>query len=222
MNIMLKSAMLGVAALSASTVVATPAFAQARQTIGVANLDQAVQTSNANTVAVQQIQTTYAAQIAAHTARATALQTELQGLAATVQAEQARSPQNSTALQAAVTAFTTRRTAAQQELGQLSAPVELALAYVREQISMRLNEAVTAAAAARRVDLVLTQEAALFAAPTADVTPAVVTELNRLIPNAQIVPPQGYQPGALIRAQQAAASAAPAAAPAAAAPPQTR
>ncbi|NKB16634.1 MAG: OmpH family outer membrane protein, partial [Sphingomonadales bacterium] len=207
-----KAAMLATVAIAGASVLTTPAFAQSRgatasTAVGIANLDQAVQQSAANATAIQQIQVTYAAQIAQHQARATALQAELQQLGAVVQGEQARNPQNSTALQAAVQAFTTRRTSAQQELGQILAPVELAVAYVREQITMRLTEALTATATARRLDVILTQEAAVHVSPSADVTAAVVTELNRLVPSVQIVPPQGYQPGALMRAAQAAAAA---------------
>lgn len=218
MKTMLKAVALAATAISASALATTPAFAQARQAIASADVDAAIQQSAAFTTAVTQIQTTYAEQIAARAARAQALQTELQGLGAVVQGERARNPQNAQALQQATTAFTTRQQAAQAELQQLSAPIDQSVTYVREQITLKLADAVRAATTARRVDVLLSNDAVIWRADVVDITPAVVTELNRLVPNVQIVPPAGYEPGQLLRAQQAAA------APAAATPaaPQTR
>ncbi len=196
---------------AATTATATPV-------IGVADIDVAVQQTAAFTAAVAQIQTTYAPQITNLNARRTALQTELTTLGQTVQTEQGRSPVNQTALNAAVTAYRTREAAAQQEIQTLSRPIDLSIAYVREQITMRLGEAVRAAAAARRVDAILTDGAVIWSSDALNMNAAIVTELNRLVPNVQIVPPAGYEPGSLIRAQQAAAQGA-AAQPATTTPP---
>ena len=213
MKMMLKAVALAATAITASAVATTPAFAQARLAVATADVDAAVQQSAAFTAAVPLIQTTYAAQIQARATRATALQTELQGLGAVAQGEQARSPQNAAALTAAINAYQTRQAAAQQELQTLSAPIDLAVTYVREQITLKLSDAVRAATTARRVDVLLSNEAVVWRADTADITSAVVAELNRLVPSAQVVPPAGYQPGQLLRAAQAAPAAAPAAAP---------
>jgi Skp family chaperone for outer membrane proteins len=208
---MIKAALLGTAAITAPALVASPAFAQARQAVATADVDAAVQQSAAFTTAVTQMQTTYAAQIQARNTRAQALQTELQTLQQAAVTEQNRQPRNQQAYQAAVTAFQNRQAAAQQELRTLSQPIDVAVAYVREQITLRLAEAVRAATTARRVDILLTNEAVVWRADTADITSAVVTELNRLVPTVQIVPPQGYEPGSLLRAQQAQAAGQPAA-----------
>jgi|CXWL01.1.fsa_nt_gi Skp family chaperone for outer membrane proteins len=199
-------------ALAAAT--ATPALAQraaavAAPVVATADVDGAVQQSAAFTLAASQIQTTYAAQINNRTVRAQALQAELTTLRTAAIAEQGRTPQNAAALQAAVTAFQTRQQAAEQELQTLSAPIDLAVTYVREQITLKLSDAVRAATTARRVDVLLNNEAVIWRAETADLTPAIVTELNRLVPNVAIVPPEGYQPGMLLRAQQANAATAP-------------
>jgi Skp family chaperone for outer membrane proteins len=140
------------------------------------------------------------------------LQTELQPLYQAVQTEQARNPRNQTAYEAAVRAFQTRQQAAERELSELNAPIELAVAYAQEQITLRVNDAVNAARTARRADIVLTRNAAIWASDGADLTPAIITELNRIVPSVQITPPAGYQPGALMRAaqQQAAGQQAPA------------
>jgi hypothetical protein len=142
------------------------------------------------------------------------------------QTQAAANPRNETAFNAAVTAYQTRAQAAERELQTLAQPYELAVQYAREQIGMRLRDALQAAATSRSLDLVLVSDAVAYRADTIDVTPAVITELNRLIPNVQIVPPAGYRPGQLQQAatQQAAAAAAPAnpAATPAPAQPQTR
>lgn len=211
MTNMFKAAMLGTTAIAATTVGATVAHAQARQAVATADVDAAVQQSAAFTTAIQQMQTTYAAQIQARNTRAQALQTELTTLQQAAVTEQNRQPRNQTAYETAVRNFQTRQQAAQQELRTLGQPIDLAVAYVREQITVRLAEAVRAATTARRVDVLLSNEAIIWRADAADITGAVVTELNRLVPTVQIVPPAGYEPGSLLRAQQAAA--APAATP---------
>jgi Skp family chaperone for outer membrane proteins len=228
MTNLLKSAAL--AATIAAVALTAPAVAQrgaaaapAGTVVAVADVDVAVQQSAAWASATAQIRTTYAPQIANLEARRTALQTQLQTLGQTVQTEQARTPANQTAVNNAITAYQNAERAAQAELQQLSAPIDQSVAYVREQISLRLSEAVRTAATARRVDIVLTDGAAIWQADATNINTEIVRELNRLVPTVQIVPPAGYQPGALIRAaQQQAQGAAPAAPAPAAAQPQSR
>lgn len=225
MKTLIKAVALSATAIAASTVATAPAFAQSRTaapaapSVATANIDGAIQGTTAFTAAVTQIQTSYAPQIQNRATRAQALQTELQTLGATVQAEQARQPQNATALQNAITAYRTRETAAQQELQQLSAPIELAVTYVREQITLKLQDAVNAVTTARRIDMLVNSDAVFWNNANADLTQAITAELNRLVPSVQAVPPAGYQPGMLLRAQaQAAAPAVPAVPAPAAAP----
>src|SRR3546814_765990 len=136
--------------------------------------------------------------------------------------------QNQTALQAAAKAVQDKRQSATEELSKINGPVDLAVAYVEDQISVRMNEAIKAAMTAKKIDLLLSPEAVLARENNVDITDAVVTELNRLLPSVSITPPAGYQPGQLVqqknqaamnaaRAQQGAA-----AAPAAGTQPQTR
>ena len=81
----------------------------------------------------------------------------------------------------------------QAELQRLTQPVALARAYVEQQIVAKLDDALKAATES-------------FGAG-ADITPAVITELNALVPSVGITPPAGWQPG---QAQGAAAAPAPA------------
>ncbi len=218
---------LAIAALSVSPMVAAPAAAQARST-AVADVRAAAAKSNAFTVASQQIQTTYKAQIDQQETRGQTLQAEMNVLIAKYNEEAKKSPQNQTALQAAAKAVQDKRTAAQEELGKIGAPVELALAYVEDQISVRMNEAIKAAMTAKKVDLLLQPDAVLARENNVDITDAVVVELNKILPSVTITPPAGYKPGQLVqqRNQQlmdAARAAQPGAAtPAAGTPPTTR
>jgi Skp family chaperone for outer membrane proteins len=236
MTKMFKAALLSAAAAAALT--ATPTMAQRGgntaqpvPVVVVANTDAAVVNSNAYRVAVQQIQQTYGPQIQAAQARNTAIQAELQALRQTAITERDRQPRNEAAFRAAVTALQTREQAAEQEMQRLTAPIQLAQEYAAEQVSLRMAEAFEAARRARGATIVLRADAVLTADDAANITPAIVTELNRLVPNVQIVPPQGYQPGSLIRAAQqqaaaqqqgAAAPGTPAPTPAPATQPQTR
>ena len=86
-----------------------------------------------------------------------------------------------------------------------------------------MNEAIKAAMTAKKVDLLLNPDAVLARENNVDITDAVVTELNRILPSVSIAVPAGYQPGQLVqqRNQQlmdAARAAQPGATPAAPAP----
>lgn len=206
---------LAIAALSVSPMVAAPAAAQSTKGSGVADLDDAVTQSNAYRTALTQIQTTYKAQIDQVDTRGETLEAELNVLRAKANEEAKKTPRNQAAVDAAIKAFQDKQAAAQRELQQLAQPYELARTYVVDQISVRLDEAVKAAMTKRKVDLLFNYnpQIVLAAEKPVDITDAIAAELNALVPNAQIVPPAGYQPGQLMQQKgQAAAAAARAAA----------
>ena len=189
---------LAVATLSVSPIMAVPAAAQAKA-VAVADVRVAAARSNAFTVASQQIETTYKAQIDQQQSRGQTLQAEINVLIAKYNEEAKKTPQNQTALQAAAKAVQDKRQAAQTELGRIGAPVDLAIAYVEDQISVRMNEAIKAAMTAKKIDLLLNPDAVLARENNVDITDAVVTELNRILPNVSIAVPAGYQPGQLVQ-----------------------
>ncbi|PQM27384.1 outer membrane chaperone Skp [Sphingopyxis lindanitolerans] len=222
MKKILTASALAIAALSVSPMFAAPAAAQARA-IAVADVRAAASKSTAFTTASQQIQTTYKAQLDQQETRGQTLQAEMNVLIAKYNEEAKKTPQNQTALQAAAKAVQDKRQAAQEELGRIGAPVELALAYVEDQISVRMNEAVKAAMTARKIDLLLQPDAVLARENNVDITDAVVAELNKILPNVTITPPAGYKPGQLVQQHnQQLMDAARAAQPAAGTPPTTR
>ena len=191
-------------AMLATAVIAAPAFAQAATTVGVADVQGAVQRSAAFAAATAQMKVTYATQIATFDARSKALQAEIAPLVTAFQAAQKAPSPNQAALQTQYTAIQTRQQSAQAELQRLSLPIARAQAYVEEQIAAKLDAALKAAMTARGVQLVLQPQATVSYQPTVDITDAVVAELNRTVPTASITPPANWQPG-----QQGAAPAAP-------------
>jgi Skp family chaperone for outer membrane proteins len=211
-----KTLLLAAALTVPGIVAATQAQAQVSG-IAVADPEAAVANSRAWTAARGQIQTTYKTQLDQAEARRRAITAELQPLATAYQ-NAARQPGASEAsLRPQAQALQTREAAANQELARLTEPAQRAQAYALEQISRRVNEAVQAAVRARNVTLLLRPAAALFAQPTADITPAITTELDRLVPSVTITPPPGWQPGQQGAAAAPAAGARPAV-PAPAAP----
>ena len=178
------------------------------QAVAVADPQAAMENTKAFQAAAATIRTTYASAITQLQTRQTAIQAELAPLVTKFQADQRANVPQAT-LQAEATAIQTRENAARQELGGISAPIQRAQAYALEQIQPKLADAVTAAMKARGVTLLLKPEGAYVIQPASDLTPAITTQLDAVVPSVNAVPPAGYQPGQ----NGAAAGAAPAAAP---------
>jgi len=198
MKKILTASALAIATLSVSPIMAVPAVAQAKA-VAVADVRVAAARSNAFTVASQQIETTYKAQIDQQQSRGQTLQAEINVLIAKYNEESKKTPQNQAALQAAGQAVQNKRQAAQTELGQIGRPIELAIAYVEDQISVRMNEAIRAAMTGKKIDLLLNPDAVLARENNVDITDSVVTELNRILPTVSTAVPAGYQPGQLVQ-----------------------
>ncbi|MBB4619510.1 OmpH family outer membrane protein [Sphingomonas abaci] len=190
--------------------VAAPVAAQA-QTVAVANPEQAIGASRAWATARTQIETTYKAQLDQAEARRQAVGKELQPLVTAFNTARAAPNANQASLQQQAATIQGREQAAQAEIQRITLPAQRAQAYAIEQISAKLPDAVQAVVRARNVSMLVRPDAVLFAAPTADVTSAITTELDRLVPTVSVTPPANWQPGQ----QGGAAAAAPAAAPAA-------
>ena len=194
--------------------VAAPVAAQVKQAIAVVDINQAIGQSSAATTASQQMQVTYKANIDQLNTRRTALQTEIQQKQTALQTAAQAAGQNppaatQTSLQNQYNELQRRAQEAQAEIQQLEQPLQLARAYVLEQIGQRLPEALRNVMTKNRIDLLVKAEAAEAFQPTADVTRLLVQEINALVPSVSITPPQGWLPG---QQQQQNGAAAPAAA----------
>lgn len=194
------------------------AAAPAAPTIAVANLEAAMVNSDAFRVATQQRQTTYKATYDQAETRANQLEAQLKPLADKFNADRAAKKPD-TVLAPQYQTIQQIQERGKQEVQQILLPVALSEAYVNEQIEEKLDQAVQSAMTKKGITLVLQPGAVIARANSHELTPAIIAELNALIPSAQLVPPQGWVPREIRerqQAQQAATAAAqPGAAPAA-------
>src|SRR3546814_12039323 len=116
------------------------------------------------------MQTTYKAQIDAFNARKATLDKELQTKATEIQNAQKTAGANSATLQPKIEAFQKRRAEIQQELATLGRPIALAQAYVEEQVSSKMGDALKSAMPKNKVDLVLQPGATVSYQPAVDIT----------------------------------------------------
>ena len=219
MTNMMKTALL--ASIPAALMAAVPAtvFAQAAAPaapiatgtgVAIADLDEAVNKSNAWVLAVNAIKITHKATIAQFEARANAINGELQPAATAIQTAQRAPNPNQAAIQAQVAAFQKRQQDAEAELQRIRQPVSRSEAFAKQQIVEKLETATRNAMTKKRIGLLLKPEAALLNSAGSDLTNDVMAELNALVAQVNTNPPANWppQPGA-------------AGAPAAPAPPVT-
>ncbi len=224
MNTIFKSALLAGLALSAAPQLAfaAPAAAPAAAAtanasgIAIANVEAIVGNSDAFRIAQQQRPVTYKATIDAAEARRQQITAQLQPMADKYNRDRAAPGANQAALQAAAQSIQQIQENANQELQNMVAPVALSEAYVEEQITDKLGAAIQAAMTKNKITLLLSPQAVVLANNGYYLNQAILTELNALIPTAQLVPPTGWEPRQIReqRAAQAAAQGKPAAAPA--------
>jgi Skp family chaperone for outer membrane proteins len=81
------------------------------------------------------------------------------------------------------------------ELQQLQVPIVKARMFALEEIAKRFNAAQQAVITAKKISLVLTPEAFIYAPEAANITPAIVAELDKQVPSVGITPPDAnWQP----------------------------
>ncbi|MFV0643000.1 MAG: OmpH family outer membrane protein [Sphingomonadaceae bacterium] len=195
-------------ALAATPMLAAPVMAQQIvKGIGVVSMPAVVANSQAYKTAEQQRQTTYKAQIDQAEARRQQVAAQLQPMVDKFNADRQAASPNQQALQQQANQIAQLRQSAQDELVRMLQPVALSQAYVDEQIQDQLTAAVQNAAKKKSVTLILdpTQGAIIYADAGYNMTQDVINELNTLLPSAQIVPPQGWEPRE-VREQRAAAA----------------
>lgn len=176
--------------------------------IAVADIDLIVANSAAVRGSGALQQTTYKATLDQAKARRDALNAQLKPLADKFNADRAAANPDQASLEKQLATIRQMENSANQELQQILQPVSLSQTYVQEQVEERLAAAVNAAMSKKKISLLLRPDAVVSAAaPAYNLNQDILTELNALIPTAQIVPPQGWQPRQVreAQAQQAAA-----------------
>jgi len=198
----LKSAAVAIVAMTAPVLMSVPAMAQSKTSIAMANYEAAVAKSQAFTVAMTQMQTTYKADIDAVNARAAALQIEIKPLVDAYNAAVQKPGATQQSVQPQAQALQAKQQSGQQEIARLRQRISLATNYVEEQITMQLEAAIKATMKSKNVDMVLAPQSVIAREPYVDITDAIVLELNKLVPSAVITPPVGWQPGQANQQQQ--------------------
>jgi len=194
------------AALAPATLIATGAQAQTTS-VAVVDPQGAIAGSKAWGTARTQIEATYKTQLDQADARRRAIAAELQPLVTAFQTAQRAPNPNAASLQSQAQTIQARETAANQELARLTQPAQRAQQYVIEQIQAKLGDAVTNVTKAKNIGMVVRPDAVLFAQPVADITPAITTELDRLVPTASTAVPANWQPNQQGQGQGAAPAA---------------
>ena len=189
------------------------------QGIAIADPDTVIANTDAVRLANEQRQVTYKAQIDAAKARKAQIEAQLRPLYEKIQADSQAAKPNQASLQQQAATIQQIEQNGQREISEIIRPVALSEAYVQEQVEDQLDAAVKAAMEANKVTLLLNPSAILASQNSYNLNKAILAELNKAIPNAQLVPPAGWLPRQL-REQQAAQqqATAPAAPPAAAQP----
>lgn len=193
-----------------------PAAAAAPATvpgIGVASIDFVAASADAKRAADTQRPITYKAQYDALTAYRNQLTNQLKPLYEKFERDSKLpdTPANRASLQNQAATIQQIEQRGEQELNRLAQPIAYSQEYVKEQIEEKLGEAIRNAMTAKNITLVLKPQALeAFNGQAYNLEPAILAELNKLIPTASMSPPQGWEPREVrqARARQAAQQAA--------------
>lgn len=198
------------AGIALASVAPTVASAQSTGTvvsgIAIANPPAVVAASEAYKISQQQRPTTYKPQIDQANTRKGQIEAQLRPLVTKLEADSKAASPNRAALQQQYEQIQQIQQAGEAEIQKILEPLNLSQQYVLEQIGDKLDGATQAAMDKKKISLVLDSQAVIKAGQTYNLNQDILTELNKLIPSAQLVPPAGWLPRAQ-REQQAQAAA---------------
>ncbi|HSI18170.1 MAG TPA: OmpH family outer membrane protein [Sphingomonas sp.] len=182
------------AALAAPTamVAAAPAHAQIN---GIATADPiaAMYRSKAWTTASQQIRQTYAAQFTALQAKG-AERDKLLNQTVLAQLDKNGDKQVDDTELASNPALKAQLDKIDEEMNQLMLPIILAQGFAIDRILERYAEAQRNVVTAKKIGIMVSPQAIIFATDAADVTAAITAELDRLVPTVSIQPVPNRRP----------------------------
>jgi Skp family chaperone for outer membrane proteins len=171
--------------------------------LAVANVQDVIAASNAMTNAAKERQVVYKNQIAMAESRRKQINAEIAPLMAKFNADRQGGKVDQAELQRQAQAIQAMQQSGVQELQTMLAPVSLSETYVQEQVGEVINKAITNAMDKHGVTFVVPPQSVLAFNNAYNLSPAVLTELNALLPVAKVAPPQGWQPRAVREAQAA-------------------
>lgn len=174
--------------------------------LATVNVQDVVASSKAVINAAQERQIVYKTQFAMAEARRQQINGQIQPLMAKFNADRQAGNVSQADLQQQAQAIQGLQQAGVQELQTMLAPIALSETFVQEQVTDVINRAITDAMDKNGVTFVLPQPNVLAYNNGYNLSPAVLAELDRLLPVAKVVPPQGWQPRAVREAQAAQAA----------------
>ncbi|MDQ4088035.1 MAG: OmpH family outer membrane protein, partial [Pseudomonadota bacterium] len=169
-------------AAAAALALAAPAAVQAQQlpaaVIAVVDIERVGRSCTPCAAALQQIQAQDTQLEQRRQQLVGPLQTQQQSLQTAVNALP-RGQQPDAALSQRIQAFQTQQESAERELGQRANTLQRNLAFVQQQIAQRVIPAAQQVGQQRGATLVVPRGSVLYAAPTIDITDAVLAAVNR-------------------------------------------
>lgn len=194
-----KAILAAMLAAPAALAIAAPAHAQVSG-IAYANPTSVVAGSKAFAAANQQISTTYKAAFDQMQQRRAALETELKPLVAQldtnkdgrVSEDEGKAAQ--TAKNPAVERIRTAQTNAQNDLARLSNPAARAELFAIESVLRQYEAAQLRVVNARKINIVLSPEVFMYAPDSANISQAIIAEIDKVAPTVSIQPPADWQP----------------------------
>jgi Skp family chaperone for outer membrane proteins len=195
----IKKLLIASALASAAVTFAAPAQAQVS---GIATVSQmrAIVQSKAFAGANTAIATTYKTAFDQINARRTAEQQELTPLLTTLdtnhdqQFSQAEIDAAKAAKNPAIAKIQTAQENADKDVARMQQPIVLAQAYAAELILQQYEGAQNRVVQAKKVSMILSPEAFIYAPDGVDITPAVTAELDKVLPSVPVTPPANWQP----------------------------
>jgi Skp family chaperone for outer membrane proteins len=182
---------IAVAALLSAAAISMPASAQVAG-IATADTSVAIARSKALSTAYQQIGTQYAAAAQQMQAK----RTEINNLNAQLDTNKDKNLDQAE-VDAAVKAknpLLTQIDTKQKEINALQDPIIRAQLYSVEEIAKRYEAAQQAVITAKKINVILTPEAFVWAPDAVDVTTAITAELDKAVPSVAITPPADWRP----------------------------
>jgi Skp family chaperone for outer membrane proteins len=179
----LTRAALAGALMTATGVIATPAFAQASPAIVIVDMNRIAAESAASKSAEPQLK----AKFDSVQARTKTLDDQFKGEIESLQ--KARPSMAQEAFQAKARDIEQRRVTAAQEIQSKQQDYARSVQYVNQQIVQAVNPIITAVMREKGASIALDQNVTLAAASSLDVTADVLTRLNAALPRVSITPP---------------------------------
>ncbi len=194
------------AAAHAQTPAAAAGQAPAKQMvagIGIANRDEIVASSKAFRNAASERAIVYKNQLSMAESRRKQINGQIEPLVKKFRDDQSTGSATESELQLQAQTIQSLQQSAIQELNTMLAPVARSEAYVNEQIGDALGKAIIAAMDKRGITLVVPPANFLAFSNGYNMSGDVLAELDAMLPNAGVIPPDGWRP----RAEREAAAA---------------